>query len=173
MWQDGKRNREVLEMSGHKHGDISRTRTQAQEAAYQQTIGKNVCPFCGPTEHMPREIRKRMLLTGKWWRAWDNPFPYPGHERHIILAPIEHWTEPSDLPAGAIQEWMEFNTRLIREFKLPGGGLVMRFGSNEYKGGSITHLHSHIQVPNRQGFAIATFYADDALQAFFKANNPA
>lgn len=154
-------------MSSHEHGDLDRTRTPAQRAAYEKTVGKGVCPFCGPTDAMPEEIRRRMIYTRRYWRAWHNPFPYSGHASHIVLAPYEHIEQPGDLIPAAMEEWLELNVDLIEALGLPGGGLVMRFGSHEYKGGSITHLHSHIQVPDRKTFAVATFYADDALKEFF------
>lgn len=150
-----------------EHGDLDRTRSAEQRRAYAGTVGQGTCPFCGNTEDMPQEIRERMIVVGRYWRAWHNPFPYGGHAAHIVLAPIQHWTQPSEITADAAQEWMELNTRLIEELNLPGGGLVMRFGDHEYKGGSITHLHSHIQVPDGTTYAIAVFYANERLKAFF------
>lgn len=158
-------------MTDRALGDLKRTRSSEQQAAYAQTVGSGSCPFCGPTSQMPSEIQERMVLEGVHWRAWHNPFPYSGHREHLILAPIEHWTQPSDLSPAAMLEWMEMNIRLIAQFELPGGGLVMRFGDHEYKGGSITHLHSHIQVPDCRSFAIAVFFADDELKRFFAQNH--
>ncbi|HYD93254.1 MAG TPA: hypothetical protein VEB18_02245 [Candidatus Paceibacterota bacterium] len=149
-------------------GDLDRTRTTEQRAAYETTVGKGVCPFCGKVSEMPVEIRTRMIHQGAYWRAWHNPFPYPGHAAHIVLAPIEHWTQPSDVTPEAAREWMELNAHLIKTLNLPGGGIVMRFGDHEYKGGSITHLHSHIQVPDRSTFSLAVFYANESLLEFFK-----
>ncbi len=155
-------------MCTESKGDIDRARTEEQRAAYAGTIGQGVCPFCGKTEDLPKEIREQILIEGVYWRAWRNPFPYPGHAAHIILAPIQHWTQPGEGPPEAAQEWMEINVRLIQELELPGGGIVMRFGGHEHKGGSITHLHSHIQVPNRKTFSIAVFYADNQLKEFLR-----
>lgn len=155
-------------MNSKPTGDLDRTRTPEQRAAYEKTVGQGACPFCGKLEEMPQEIRERMLFEGKYWRAWHNPFPYSGHASHLVLAPFEHWTQPSEVTPEAAQEWMELNAHLIKALDLPGGGLVMRFGDHVYKGGSITHLHSHIQVPDRLTFAIAVFYSDEALGAFFK-----
>ncbi len=155
-------------MSDSRHGDVDRTRTPEQRAAYEQSVGSGQCPFCGPLETMPPEIREQMISVGTHWRAWHNPFPYSGHANHIILAPIVHWTQPSDVTPEAAAEWMQLNTQLITQLGLPGGGLVMRFGDHEYKGGSITHLHSHIQVPDRETYAIAVFFADPLLKRFFQ-----
>lgn len=146
-------------------GDPSRTRSDAQHAAYQRTVGNSTCPFCGD---MTPEIQERMIHEGCYWRAWHNPFPYSGHASHIMLAPIAHWTQPSDVHAEAAAEWFALVNMLISKFDLPGGGLVMRFGEHEYKGGSITHLHAHIQVPDKSTFAIAVFYEDAQLREFFK-----
>lgn len=149
-------------------GDVARTRTAEQRAAYEKTVTQGTCPFCGDTAAMPSEIQERMIFVGSYWRAWYNPFPYPGHTAHVILAPIEHWTQPGDVTPEGAREWMELNAQLIDELGLPGGGLVMRFGDHEYKGGSITHLHSHIQVPDRTTYALAAFYVDDTLKSFFE-----
>ncbi len=155
-------------MNDTSKGDLERTRTPEQRAAYAGTVGKGVCPFCGATETLPEEIRTRMIYEGVHWRAWYNPFPYAGHAAHIVLAPREHWTQPGEVPTEAAAEWLELNASLIETLALPGGALVMRFGDHEYKGGSITHLHSHIQVPDRTTFSIAVFYANPALAEFLK-----
>jgi diadenosine tetraphosphate (Ap4A) HIT family hydrolase len=158
-------------MKSESMGDSSRARTDSQRAAYAETVDKGICPFCGPTDQLPKEIRPKMIFEGNFWRAWFNPDPYPGHATHIILAPIEHWTQPSDVTLAAAAEWWELNAWLIEKLNLPGGGIVMRFGGHEYKGGSITHLHSHIQVPDMTAFSIAVFYADAKLQKFFSESN--
>lgn len=146
-------------------GNIGNTRSPEQERAYQESIGTGTCPFC----NYPPEIRERMIYEGQYWNAWHNPFPYGSHQTHIILAPIAHWTSMGDITVAAWFEWATINQKLIKELKLPGGGLVMRFGDNAYNGGSLTHVHSHIQVPDQTGYAIATFFADEKLKALFKS----
>jgi diadenosine tetraphosphate (Ap4A) HIT family hydrolase len=153
-------------MSNEPTGDLDRTRTTEQRAAYEKTVGQGHCPFCGERKDLPEEIQERMIFEGNHWRAWYNPFPYPNHVAHIILAPIHHLTQPSDVTPEAASEWMALNAHLIETLNLPGGGLVMRFGNHEYKGGSITHLHSHIQVPDQLGYSIAVFYLDKELESF-------
>jgi ATP adenylyltransferase len=152
-------------------GDINRTRTAEQRAAYEQTVGQDKCPFCGEVHELPPEILKGMICEWSFWRAWYSPFAYSGHQTHIILAPIQHWTKLSDITLAAAAEWMHLCTSLIEDLNLPGGGLVMRFGDSAYNGGSLKHLHSHIQVPDRVGFAIAVFYENDALSEFFKQSH--
>lgn len=93
-------------MSAESKGDVSRTRTDEQRIAYEGTVGQGLCPFCGTHEEMSEEIRSRMIAEGLYWRAWHNPFPYPGHAAHIVLAPIAHWTQPADITPGAALEWV-------------------------------------------------------------------
>lgn len=159
-----------LTTGSHQHGDLDRTRTALQRAAYEQTIGKGVCPFCGT---LPDEILEGMIYEGVHWRVWHNPFPYSGHSSHIMIVPREHWTQPDEQTPEAVLEWYTLVNRTIAHFNLPGGGLVLRFGSHEYKGGSITHLHWHIQVPDRETYAIAVFFADEPLKQFFKQGSSA
>lgn len=157
-------------MSDKSMGDVDRTRSAEQRAAYEKTVGQGICPFCGETKDLPEQIRPRMIFEGTFWRAWYNPHPYPNHSAHIVLAPYEHWTQPKDITPEAAREYMDLNVRLIETLNLAGGGMVMRFGSHEYKGGSITHLHSHIQVPDLIGFSMAVFHENDALRAFIQQN---
>lgn len=151
----------------HGLGVLARTRTPEQQAAYERSFSAGKCPFCGKLHEMPPEIQQRMIAQGKYWRVWHNPFPYPGHEHHLILAPIKHLTQPHELSGGAMKEWFEINNGMIEKFGMKGGGLVMRFGGEANKGNSITHLHSHIQEPNGTNFSMAVFFANPALQEFF------
>ena len=139
-------------------GNIGNSRTAEQLVHMRETIGQGVCPFCDLDKKMNEVIRE-----GKHWRAWFNPFPYPFHRAHLVLASVEHWTSLQEVPPEAWAEWGVLNAELVRTFNLAGGGMVMRFGDNSYNGGTLSHVHSHIQVPDKTGFAIAVFYKDERL----------
>ncbi len=145
-------------------GNISNSRSAAQATHMQATVGQGKCPFCDENGFDPKI--NTVIWSGKHWRAWFNPFPYTGTVSHVIIASLEHLTNIKDLSAEAWTEWGNLNQHLILEYNLPGGGIVMRFGDNKLNGGTIHHIHSHIQVPSTEGFSIAVFFKDEPLKAF-------
>ncbi len=145
-------------------GTIENSRTPEQEASMRASIGTGRCPFCDPVPP-----NHKIVYQTEHWRIWPNPFPYPNHKFHFVLAPKAHLTRWQDLTVGAVLEQHEVKMWALRNFDLPGGGFVSRFGDNEYNAGTLTHLHEHIQVPDKTGFVIATLYKDQALLDFFKS----
>ncbi|MDO8510167.1 MAG: hypothetical protein Q7S15_00890 [bacterium] len=136
-------------------GTIENSRTPDQYRHMLATIGKGICPFCSLVL-----CKGEVLREGLFWRIWHNPFPYEHHAYHFVVAHKEHKTDILDLTAGEWAELGEFNQWAIRKFKLPGGGLVMRFGDPAFNAGTIRHLHAHIQNPDLRGPAKATFAKD-------------
>ena len=152
-------------------GNISNSRTSEQIARMQSTVGKGICPLCNGNGFRKNN---RVIWRGKYWRAWFNRFAYPNHATHIVIATIKHVTSILDLPPEAGMEWLVLNQLLIKKYNLPGGALVWRFGLDELSGCTLFHCHTHIQVPDKKGFAIAVFFKDLALLAFLaKANKQA
>ena len=145
-------------------GNIENSRTTSQVARMQTTAAKGKCPLCNGNNFRKHN---KVIWRGKYWRAWFNPFPYSGHSSHIVLATIAHITNFAELSPQAGLEWFMANQFLIKKYNLPGGGIVMRFGDNEYNAGTLFHCHSHIQVPDLTTFAIAVFYKDRDLGRFF------
>ncbi len=144
-------------------GTIDNSRTPEQRASMEATVGQGTCPFC----ELNRNINKPMWEEDYtcWW-VWENPFPYSGHSRHFVIALKRHETDYLGLTHEEGLEKFLIEQRLIGEFDLPGGGLVTRFGNPEHNAGTITHIHAHVQVPDKQGFAIAVFFKDDRLATF-------
>lgn len=148
---------------GNPLGNPDNSRGTAQFDQMQKTVGQGLCPLCGAGFDPKINV---VIWTGKYWRAWFNPFPYAGTKTHLVFATIEHITDVSQLPAEA---WTELGVQaqeFIKKYDLPGGGIVMRFGDNELNGGTISHLHAHIQVPNEEWFCVAVIYADRCMSAF-------
>jgi len=118
------------------------------------------CPLCQIDWGINKE-----LYCGVHWRVMLNAFPYPHHASHLILVAKRHVTDICDLTTGEWAEWGKLNAWAIQEYKLPGGGIAMRFGSFEQSGATIAHLHSHIQVPDGTGPAVAVFKISPKLLA--------
>lgn len=145
-------------------GNTANARSTAQVDHMKATVEQGKCPFCDDSGFDPTV--NVVIKQGVFWRAWLNPFPYKGSKRHVILATIDHVVDVKDLSAGAWIELGEFIPQIIAEYKIEGGGIVMRFGDNKLNGGTLTHLHVHIQEPNQTSFSVAVFYKDAALTEF-------
>lgn len=145
-------------------GNIKNSRSTEQAARMQDTVGQGKCPFCDGNGFDPKI--NVVIWSGKHWRAWFNPFPYTGTASHLIIATHDHITDIVDLSAEAWAEWGTLNQYLISHNQLPGGGIVMRFGDNKLNAGTLSHIHSHIQVPSMDGFCVGIFFKDPPLEAF-------
>ncbi len=136
----------------HILGTLGNCRTLEQYREMKRFLEEGKCPFCEPCS-----MANKPLRVGKHWVIKHNDFPYPAHAHHLVLFTREHITDIALLSPSAWAEWGEFNIWAIREYRLPGGGLVMRFGDPAYNAGTIIHPHSHIQVPDLTDDARATF----------------
>ena len=140
-------------------GMVTNARTAEQRGHMTATLGKGECPFCKVDEKINKIIKE-----GVYWRMWHNPFPYPHHRQHIVIASIKHINQLSKIPPQIGWELIEFLAWAEKEFGIPGGAFVMRFGSLEYNAGTLTHLHAHIQVPDLTGPAMVVLKKIDPSQ---------
>lgn len=128
-------------------------RTDDQRSHMEETIGQGKCPFC----EIDRTINPIDLLVGRFWRAQENAFPYPHHAYHLVLPTIDHITGIGELTKDSIEDWLKLVLQSVERFSILGGALVMREGDIENTAGTLRHLHTHIQSPNRMGPACVVF----------------
>lgn len=141
--------------------EVGNGRTDAQREHMQQVNQTGICPFCVINPDINKVIKETVH-----WRIMFNAYPYHHHSHHLVLMPKRHVTDITDLTGGEWAEWGALNAWAIREFNLPGGGLVFRFGSFEKSAATMAHLHSHIQVPDGTGAAFAVFCKDGPFGEF-------
>ena len=144
-------------------GTIENTRTPEQRSHMEETIGKGKCPFCDLDKKLNIPLRHTIH-----WNIWKNPFPYPNHKEHIVIAPGRHVTDINFL---SNEEWIELLQLIcwaINKYDLKGGGVVMRFGEPKYNAGTLNHLHVQIQAPDGEHTSIAVFGKGPALRPMIK-----
>jgi diadenosine tetraphosphate (Ap4A) HIT family hydrolase len=125
---------------------LAHCRTFNQYKAMIDGYRAGKCPFCDPLGAENEVIRENEL-----WRMWHNLFPLNATSIHLILAPRRH-VESQDVfgaedfsAMGDLFAWARGN------FRLQGGGFIMRFGTPEFCGGTVLHLHANIIVPDSTG----------------------
>lgn len=128
-------------------------RTPEQYQKMVETAARGECVLCVGEHNIIRE--------GKYWRFKETDPPYKHHMHHFLIMTREHITDINMLTPEMSQELFEIIQWAIKEYNLPGGGIVMRFGDPDYNAGTVRHLHVHIQVPDLTGLAKATFAKDD------------
>ncbi len=125
-------------------GSISDTMSDSHRHLMEETVGKGICPFC----HIDPNVTV-VIHEGEHWLLWHNPFPYAGLKPHLLIASRAHVTSVAEVTPEMSAELFSHIQWAVQEFKIEGGGLLMRFGDPTFHGGSISHLHLHIEAPDK------------------------
>jgi len=116
------------------------------------------CPFCPGQLHWHKEP---ILKEENGWLITKNSWPYQNAAHHFLLIGRTHHDRFDELTAA---DWETIRTLInwaIAEFKLPGGGIAMRFGQTSHTGATVVHFHIHLIVPKldpETGRAIPTSF---------------
>ena len=123
--------------------DHKEARTEEQKKLMSQIEADGVCPFC--EAHFRQYHPKPILKETNSWFLTENMSPYEGTTQHYIFVyKPAHITVPSDLTPQSRVELFDLVDWVIKEYKIPGGGLFMRFGEGGYNGSSVEHLHAQL-----------------------------
>jgi len=105
-----------------------------------------VCPFC--PDSLLKYHKNPILKEGTYWLVTNNMYPYEGTKYHALLVHKTHITSLSEVSS---EGWTEFKTLLdwfVKENKIPGGAVLLRFGDTRYTGASVQHLHANLVSPD-------------------------
>ncbi len=130
---------------------LDNIRRDDQKEVMHKIAEEKHCPFC--IENLKKYHKKPIIKEGKYWILTDNQWPYE-KIKHQLLAiyktHIEHLTE-MESEAGA--ELIELFKEESLKRNIPGGGIAIRFGSNQEHGSygnSVLHIHAHLIEPDLQ-----------------------
>ena len=127
-------------------GTVRNSRSTAQREHMENTVGKGVCPFC----QIDPELN-HIIMAGKFWNVWHNPFPYRYRRNHMILALKEHIVDVREMTSEMWAELGDLVKQVTRELGIEAGAVVMRFGDSQFTGSTLQHLHVHIDEPDGAG----------------------
>ena len=138
--------------------DFDNARYEDQALVMAESEAAGVCPFCpeslGKYHHSPIE------WEGSHWVVTKNGWPYVNTRVHLLAILKEHQESVDQLSDAAAAELFTALKWEIKEYQIPGGGLVVRFGDTNYSAGSVNHLHAHIIQPD----ITAPGYADQPVK---------
>lgn len=122
----------------------------AKSRAYRRVLEEieatKRCPFCPQNFHYHK---KPVLKRYHAWLATENSWPYKGARKHFLLIAEKHLESFDDLGLKDFEAVMKLTRWLVKKFKLPGGGLALRFGDPRFTGASVRHLHFQLIQPAR------------------------
>lgn len=114
-----------------------------------------VCPFC--KEGLKKIHRLPILKKTSNFFVTKNAFPYEGTDHHFLIVTKKHISDISKIKPKDWQEIGNLTNWLIKNNKINGGGLFLRFGDLKKTGSTVSHLHwqiisgnSHDEVPEKK-----------------------
>ena len=122
--------------------------TYAKSAEYKKVIEEiattGKCPFC---KENFKYHKKPIYKTNGAWFLTNNSWPYKNTKHHLIIIGKEHkenFTELTDKDFASIRYLVNW---AVKNWKIKGGALTMRFGDTNYTGATVSHIHFHIISP--------------------------
>ena len=129
--------------------DMDTIRQADQRLVMKKIEQQGHCPFCPENLHLYHQ--KPILKDGQYWLLTDNQWPYNKVKHQLLAIYKTHIEHLKDVAPDAGKELFRFFGEIIEEREILGGGLAIRFGSNDKLGNygsSVKHLHAHLIEPD-------------------------
>lgn len=129
-----------------KYVDMDNARYDDQKKVMQEIIDAEHCPFC--LENLRKYHKQPILKEGTYWLLTRNQWPYEYTKIHLLAIYKEHATNLAELDPQSGVELLELLQWVEAEYRIPGGGWVMRFGNTKYSAGTVNHIHVQFIQPD-------------------------
>lgn len=90
---------------------------------------------------------QKILFHTKHWHVSENRYPREGSEISFLVVAMNPVYEIDDISPEMWLDLQQVWQKLVREYRIDGGGICMRFGNPAKSGASLTRLHVHIIMP--------------------------
>lgn len=137
--------------------DLDNAREEEQLKVMQDIASNEHCPFC--IENLKKYHKQPIIKETKYWLLTKNQWPYPNTKVHFLVIYKDHAINLSELADKSGEELLQLVKWVEKEYKIPGGGWVMRFGDTRYSAGTVNHIHAQILVPDikKEGYQPTRF----------------
>ncbi len=115
------------------------------------------CPFCKKNF----KYHKNPILKKKDnWFITESSWPYKNSKYHFLIILETHKEEFNQLSPHDFNAVSKLINWAIRNYKIKGGALTLRFGDPLFTGATVYHLHFHLIVPkiNKKNKRVETVY---------------
>lgn len=97
-------------------------------------------------ENVDQDAQKILFQTD-YWHVSENRYPRAGSKISFLIVAIGPVYEIEDISPEMWLDLQKIWQKLVKEYKIAGGGICMRFGDPAKSGASLTRLHAHIIMP--------------------------
>jgi len=122
----------------------------ARKGEYRKVIKEialtGKCPFC---KENFRYHKKPILKEKGDWFLTDVSWPYKNARCHLIILGNKHRENFPELERKDFEDVFHLAKWAIKEYKIKGGALAIRFGDTDFTGASVAHLHFHLISPKK------------------------
>jgi len=127
-----------------KFVNVNNARKGEYKKIIEEIYRTKKCPFCKENfKYHKKPIYKKM---GGWFLT-NNSWPYKNSKNHLIILGNKHKEDFNELTGKDFKDISFLTNWAIKNFKIKGGGLAVRFGDTNFTGASVSHLHFHIISP--------------------------
>lgn len=125
---------------------MGNAREDVQRVRMEQSEQNKMCIFC---EDGLKEIHKLPILQqNESFLVTDNAFPYPGTDHHVLIIPKKHISNILEIDAESWNDLKQMIEWVVKDRKIEGASLFLRFGNSKFTCSSLNHLHFQILVGN-------------------------
>lgn len=97
----------------------------------------------------PEYIDQEILFMTDFWHVSRNRFPYKGAADQFLIVAKDGVYDMNDISPEMWLDLQKIWQKIVHDYKLDGGGICMRFGDPAKSGASLTRVHCHIIMPEK------------------------
>lgn len=102
------------------------------------------CPFCQENFKYHKEP---ILKRSEDWFITKSSWPYDNAEYHFLIINNVHKESLFEITDDDLSCVIALAKWACKQFKILGGALALRFGSTDFTGATVCHLHFHLVAP--------------------------
>jgi len=128
--------------------DLGNVRPGPFKKVYEEIEQEGIDPF--DREEFCKRHPHPILFENDNWFVSHNAVPYEGAGLHLLFIHKEFITSIEQISPQGLTDLWNLIKITQKEFGFESGAFIMRFGDTTQTGASVTHLHAHIIVAQKE-----------------------